>query len=149
MSNTINDEDYKAETDKVLNTITEAAQGVSEWLDYANCADFDTNDFFSEGNSGLTDEILKACLGCTVRKECIEMIGSFEQADGRPGKGIFAGMPGNARNTYILPYPKDEWEQRSREFIEHKLHIRSKEYANQKKKERRARAKEREKNAQV
>jgi hypothetical protein len=149
MPKKIVEEDYKIEQDRILVAITEAAQGVTEWLDNANCGDLDTNDFFLDKSTGVSDDILKLCLGCTVRKECIEMIGSFELFDKRYGKGVFAGMSGNARATHILPYPKEEWEQRSADYIEHKLLIRSRDYANKKKRERNARAKERIKNAQV
>lgn len=147
MSRKETEEDFKAETDRVLNTITEAAQGVNEWLSNTNCADMDVSEFFTEKNNGTPEHILKACLGCTVRKECIEMIGTFEKQDGRPGKGIFAGLSGNARGTYILPYPKEEWEERSEQYIKKKLLVRSKDYQNELRKIQRKKLRERAKNA--
>jgi hypothetical protein len=137
------EEDFSLETDRVLDIITQSTKGVNDWLDKANCADIETDEFFLELNKGASEEVLRACLNCSVRKECIEMIGTFEILDKRPGKGIFAGMSGNARATYILPYAKEEWEARTKEYIENKLFVRSKEYLNQKKRERRLRAKAR------
>jgi hypothetical protein len=44
-----------------------------KWLDKANCAERDINDFFVEAGHVISEDILETCRRCPVRKECVDV----------------------------------------------------------------------------
>lgn len=71
-----------------------ASQHQPEWLNQAACQEMDLDEFFEyDEQVGPSQAVLKACLSCQVREQCLDTILSFESNLGaNRGKGVFAGM---------------------------------------------------------
>lgn len=79
-----------------LEHFEEAAAKDTKWLNYANCREYDTDLMFDMQK--LLDKeteikVLDSCSLCPVRRDCFDMIMSFESAQEKlNGHGLFAGL---------------------------------------------------------
>lgn len=68
---------------------------VGDWRTQANCKNHDTNTFYLEQGSKLTNAIKKICIDCPVRQQCLEYaIKNHER------HGIWGGMGHRSRLKY-------------------------------------------------
>jgi hypothetical protein len=104
------------------------------FAEQANCGELDSDLFFNTeyNNQLIPMEVLKACLGCKVRVQCLERIEAMER-HGRASSIIFGGMKGSAREKLLYSAPKRQWSDISKEYIE-KAIARRKNYRDRKKK---------------
>ena len=99
-----------------------AVSNVREFAEKANCGDIDPELFFNTETSNqlIPMEVLKACLGCKVRLECLERIATLE-VEGRYTGVIYGGMKGSARKQLLYKMPKHQWLEISREYIQNAI----------------------------
>ena len=87
-----------------------ATAGPTDWLNDAACSDMDLNLFFDYNvQAGPSLEVLRACLGCSVRSQCLDSIARFESSSTNKGKGLFAGMTPTVRLRFLNQTPRAEW----------------------------------------
>jgi hypothetical protein len=79
-----------------LEHFEEAAAKDTKWLNNANCREYDTDLMFDMqklADKETEIEVLDTCSLCPVRRDCFDMIMTFESAQEKlSGHGLFAGL---------------------------------------------------------
>jgi len=99
-----------------------ATAGPSDWLNQAACSDMDINQFFEYNvQAGPSLEVLRACLNCPVRSQCLDSISKFESSSTNKGKGLFAGMTPTIRLRFFNQTDRKDWETINTALIQEQL----------------------------
>lgn len=85
------------------------------WLDNANCADRDINEFFVEAGHVISDDILEICRRCPVRKECVDV--AYNPRWNITG-GYFGGLSPGQRREFSKKQAHDYIDNDKPKFID-------------------------------